>query len=272
MARILLVNLLRFGLLVLLVSCKAPESLSLASTSLAAESLSTEDQDIVDSVSQRAEADSRNALEGDVYEKPFLSLAFSASQSLHLPKQDCVQVTVLEDNDVSRSVIYEYECPGVVGTVLYTTEQKYDSFYSVITSELDLRDKKGTKHYKNQNAHERFKSGSTIEDQEFEESFVKDENEHVIAGVSTYDFTADTTENEDGSVTTRALSGVVQLDGTLTHTKNGQIQSVRVVHSENLHRSACGFDEGKILIKNSEKTMAVNFTACGKKTITVTQE
>lgn len=279
MAQSLVLNFLRFGVLIFLVSCKTPEIFSqssstslVSSSSSDTSSISTEDQDVLDSISERAEADSRNGLEGDVYGKPFLNLAFSASPQLHLPQQGCVVTNVLEDSDVKRSVLYEYECQKVEGTVHYTTEQKYDSFYSVIISELDLVGKSVTKHYKNRNARERFKSGSVIEDQEFSESFTKDGAEHLMQGVSTYDFTPDTSEAEDGSEIPQTHSGVVQLDGTLTHTKNGQIQSVRVVHSENLHRSACGFDEGKILIKSSEKTMAVNFTACGKKTVTVLQE
>jgi hypothetical protein len=285
-SRAWILNLSRLSLCVLLASCKAPVSFSSLETSASVSSsadetgtsspavaaVSDEDQEVIDSVCQRADADTRNGFEGDVFEKPFLNFAFPSAKELHVPKESCVKVEVLEETDVKRAVLYTYDCKDVSGTVQFSTEQRDSSFYSLADSNLAVKDAKGSRLIKGHNAHERFKAGSIIEDQEFEESFVKDTDEHVIAGVSTYDFSADEGEDQDGSVEIKPLSGFVQMDGNLTHTKNGETVSVRTVHSENLHRSECGFDEGTITIKSSERSITVTFTGCGKKTATAVAE
>jgi hypothetical protein len=135
---------------------------------------------------------------------------------------------------------------------------------------VDVTDRgKDSRHLKSENSNEKFKTGTVIADQEFQENFLSGADAHVISGVATYDFAVDTSTDDEGYTLVEAHSGYVQLDANLVHTVNAVKESVSTVHSEDLHRSACGFDEGVITIKSAEKTVIVTFLACGKKSIIV---
>lgn len=282
MARNWILNISRLSLCLILASCKAPvsfESLSSATSTESSESSSSagsetadsatseEDQEVVDSVCSRADADSRNAFEGDIAEKPFLSLSFAAPKALHVPQQKCVKVEVLEDSDVKRDVLYTYDCKTVAGTVELSTEQRDSSMFSQSAQNIVVLQGKEAHTIKSVESKEKFKAGSLIIDQDFEESFQRGEVAHLISGVNSYDFSADENEDEEGYVSLEPLSGFVQLEGNFIYTKNGVTDSVRTVTSSGLHRSACGFDDGSIAIKSADKTVTVTYTACGKKSV-----
>lgn len=264
------------GLILMLLSCKAPVSFDTeasssvsadSSAALSSEALSTEDQEVIDSLCQRVDADSQNAFEGNVYDKPFLNFAFSGGgKGLYKPHPKCTTVTILEDSDVKRDILYTYDCTGLRGTVQQTTEMREASIYSTTKQDITMIHPKETRSMRSVEAQEKFKAGSLIIDQEFEENFTRGSEEHVITGVNSYDYAADQTEDEDGAVQIIANSGVVQLSGNFEHIKNGATQSVRTVISNNLHRSACGFDEGSITVRSAEKSITITYTGCGKRT------
>ncbi|WP_374077204.1 hypothetical protein [Bdellovibrio bacteriovorus] len=266
-------SVVKLSLCLALVSCKSPMSFSDAMTSISSESSSTasssseiteSDEIVIDSVCNQSDSDSQNSLQGDVMQNPFLDMSFSMGKVVHVPAEKCMTPTVIEDSDTKREILYEYDCPEIAGDVRFVSEYKDTSVASLVQTDVELMGKdKSKRHIKSIYSRERLQDGSVQIDKEFEESFAVQGVNHVITGTSFYDFAPEKTE--DGEVV--AEKGYVDVSGTVTHLKEGVVHSTRIVSSDGLHRSRCGFDEGSITIKDTQKTITIEFLGCGKKSV-----
>lgn len=266
-------SVIKLSLCLALVSCKSPMSFSDAVISISSESSSTSsssseitegDETVIDSICNQSDSDSRNSLQGDVMQNPFLDMSFSMGKAVHVPAKKCMTPTVIEDSDTKREILYEYDCSEIVGDVRFVSEYKDTSVASLVQTDIELTGKdKSKRQIKSIYSRERLQDGSVQIDKEFEESFAAEGVNNVITGTSFYDFAPE--KSEDGEVIEG--KGYVDVSGTVTHLKGGVVHSMRIVSSDGLHRSRCGFDEGSITIKDTQKIITIEFAGCGKKSV-----
>lgn len=220
------------------------------------------DSEVVGEVCDQLDSDSHNASQGDIMQDPFLNISFASGKGLVLPQGPCVKRTVKEDSDVRREILYEYSCREVKGVVnlISTREEENGAVVSVIDTDVDVYGKAGLiRNIQSTHAHTRLGSGAIQIDREFEETSTVEGVQHQITGVSFYDFIPD----EDAA----KGAGFVQISGNVSHLKGGVTQNVYSVSSDGLHRAACGFDDGIVTMRSSEKITTVTYSGCGKPAI-----
>ncbi|WP_041576845.1 hypothetical protein [Bdellovibrio bacteriovorus] len=221
------------------------------------------DSEVVGEVCDQLDSDSHNAALGDIMQDPFLNISFASGKGLVLPKGSCVKRTVKEDSDTRREILYEYSCREVKGVVnlISTREEENGVVISVIDTDVDVYGKAGLiRNIQSTHTHTRLASGAIQIDREFEETSTLEGVQHQITGVSFYDFIPD----EDAA----KGAGFVQISGNVSHVKGGVTQNVYSVSSDGLHRAACGFDDGVVTMRSSDKITTVAYSGCGKPAIT----
>ncbi|BEV66913.1 hypothetical protein Bb109J_c0333 [Bdellovibrio bacteriovorus] len=221
------------------------------------------DSEVVGEVCDQLDSDSHNASQGDIMQDPFLNISFASGKGLVLPQGLCVKRTVKEDSDVRREILYEYSCREVKGTVnlISTREEENGAVVSVVDTDVDVYGKTGSvRNIQSTHTHTRLASGAIQIDREFEETSTVEGVQHQVTGVSFYDFIPD----EDSA----KGAGFVQISGNVSHLRGGVTQNVYSVSSDGLHRAVCGFDDGVVTMRSSEKITTVTYSGCGKPAIT----
>ncbi|MGE9745038.1 hypothetical protein [Bdellovibrio bacteriovorus] len=221
------------------------------------------DSEVVGEVCDQLDSDSHNASQGDIMQDPFLNMSFASGKGLVLPQGPCVKRTVKEDSDVRREILYEYSCREVKGTVnlISTREEENGAVVSVVDTDVDVYGKTGSvRNIQSTHTHMRLTSGAIQIDREFEETSTVEGVQHQVTGVSFYDFIPD----EDSA----KGAGFVQISGNVSHLRGGVTQNVYSVSSDGLHRAVCGFDDGVVTMRSSEKITTVTYSGCGKPAIT----
>lgn len=221
------------------------------------------DSEVVGEVCEQLDSDSHNASQGDIMQDPFLNMSFASGKGLVLPQGPCVKRTVKEDSDVRREILYEYSCREVKGTVnlISTREEENGAVVSVVDTDVDVYGKTGSiRNIQSTHTHMRLTSGAIQIDREFEETSTVEGVQHQVTGVSFYDFIPD----EDSA----KGAGFVQISGNVSHLRGGVTQNVYSVSSDGLHRAVCGFDDGVVTMRSSEKITTVTYSGCGKPAIT----
>lgn len=273
-----------WGLLLALIlsSCKTPVSFTEEFSSKTSEETTTDDStsddgvddstdddsetvpdsEVVGEVCDQLDSDAHNAAQGDIMQDPFMNISFASGKGLVLPQGPCVKRTVKEDSDVRREILYEYSCREVKGVVnlISTREEENGSVISVIDTDVDVYGKGGLlRNIQSTHTHTRLGNGAIQIDREFEETSTVEGVQHQITGVSFYDFIPD-----EDSV---KGAGFVQISGNVSHVKGGVTQNVYSVSSDGLHRAACGFDDGVVTMRSSDKVTTVTYAGCGKPAI-----
>ncbi|WP_374027868.1 hypothetical protein ACES2J_01710 [Bdellovibrio bacteriovorus] len=221
------------------------------------------DSEVVGEVCDQLDSDSHNASQGDIMQDPFLNMSFASGKGLVLPQGPCLKRTVKEDSDVRREILYEYSCREVKGTVnlISTREEENGAVVSVVDTDVDVYGKTGSiRNIQSTHTHMRLTSGAIQIDREFEETSTVEGVQHQVTGVSFYDFIPD----EDSA----KGAGFVQISGNVSHLRGGVTQNVYSVSSDGLHRAVCGFDDGVVTMRSSEKITTVTYSGCGKPAIT----
>lgn len=218
------------------------------------------DKDVVEEVCGHLDSDTHNAALKDVMNDPFMHISFASGVDLLMPRGPCVRQDVLQDTEHVRKVQFTYSCREVKGIVVWTTsrEEEVGSTESIVEADVEVFGKNGNvREVQSVLTHARFLDGASQVDREFQETYFKDGVSHTIAGVYFYDFIPD----EESELTGE---GFVQISGNVSHTKGDVIENVYSLTSEGLHRAACGFDDGRIVLRTSERVKTVTYAGCGR--------
>lgn len=273
------VRILNCVLLLVLSSCKSPvaftESFSSKTSSdettsedtsgetegsdESTEPVDSDTEEIVADICDQMNADTHNAAQGDIFKDPLLTLSFVSDRNLLLPQGPCVNKRVIENSELRREIRYEYFCRDIKGVVNFisTREEEKGVVISVIDTDVDVWNPHGVRHVQSVSTHSQFENGASQVDREFEESVTRDGVEHRITGVSFYDFIPDEEAASKGQ-------GFVEISGSLSHQKGEVVESVYSLSSKGLHRAACGFDDGVIVLRSSSKVTTATYSGCGR--------